>query len=499
MAGHSSRAPVLTTTASRLIAWFRDRRGTSALTDPFPASFCLSLLGGPTLRRQANPMTLPKRTLAAHSTRSRSSASTMALLLAVGTLASSPALAQDISANDIREMKAAIAELTAAQAAARQRISELEAKLARHESTPPPAPAAVPVPAYTSLAMTDAPHTAPPPAPPADPRLDVSGDIRVRHESNFGVDGERDHSRGVLRARLRAAYAVNDWLSFGGEIATGDPDDPNSTDITLSNFDDDLQVSLDQAYIRMTPGNLQLLLGKMPQPLRRTDMVWDSDVAPEGAALTYTAPLGPVTARATALYFILDEASAGPDSDMRGGQIVLSTPAARLQAELAVGYYDYTLHSLSGADSGDFRTNLIANGQYLSDFNLIDVIGTLRWNGLGERWPVTFTGDYVHNFGADNSEDTGFSGDISLGRSSAPGDWRFSYGYAETQTDAVFAAFSHDNTGLATGYLQHSLGIDFVPVKDLLLNVTYYRYRALDAASGTDLSNRLRLNTQISF
>ncbi|WP_350283865.1 hypothetical protein [Nitrosomonas sp.] len=38
-----------------------------------------------------------------------------------------------------------------------------------------------------------------------------------------------DRNRDVLRARLRAAYAVNDWLAIGGQLATGDPDDPHST------------------------------------------------------------------------------------------------------------------------------------------------------------------------------------------------------------------------------------------------------------------------------
>src|SRR3546814_10871465 len=78
------------------------------------------------------------------------------------------------------------------------------------------------------------------------PGLDVSGDMRVRQEWNF-VDG-RDRSRSAVRARLRATYKIDDHFAVGARIATGDPDDPNSTDVTLGNFVDDFQVSLDQAW-----------------------------------------------------------------------------------------------------------------------------------------------------------------------------------------------------------------------------------------------------------
>ncbi|MBK6718380.1 MAG: hypothetical protein IPG62_00525 [Sphingomonadales bacterium] len=43
-------------------------------------------------------------------------------------------------------------------------------------------------------------------------------------------------------------------------------------------------------------------------------------------------------------------------------------------------------------------------------------------------------------------------------------DWRFGCGYAETGVDAVLAAFSHDNTDLATNYRQHTLLVDYVVV-----------------------------------
>jgi hypothetical protein len=402
-------------------------------------------------------------------------------LCAALLLASSLTPAAAAPADDIAELKAAVEALRAEQARAQARIAELEGALASQRETP--------------VAVAAAPAVSGEPS-----RLSLSGDMRVRYESNFGIAGARDRDRGVLRARLRAAYAVNDWLTVGGQIATGDPDDPNSTDMTLSNFDDDLQVSLDQAYIRLTPGDLQVHLGKIPQPFVRTELVWDGDVSPQGASAAYSADLGGVKVKATGLYFMVDESVAGPDSRMIGGQLSMQTPSAPIQAELAVGYYDYSLRSLAGGDAGDFRSNLFAGGRYLSDFNLLDVIAALTWNGLGEKWPVRLVGDYVHNYGAVTDADTGFGVDLLVGRASKPGDWRFTYGYAEAETDAVLAAFSHDNTNIATNYMQHTLAIDFVLKHNLVLNATYYRYRQKDGVIGpVDWQNRLRLNFLVNF
>lgn len=424
--------------------------------------------------------------------------SACASLLLATSLTSTAAYAQ-AAPSEIAELRAAIQVLQAEQAQSRARIAELEAALSKQHEVPVTvataavAPHAAAAPAPGAIVSTAAPAGAP-------PRLSLSGDMRVRYESNFGITGARDRDRGVLRARLRAAYAVNDWLTVGGQLATGDPDDPNSTDMTLSNFDDDLQVSLDQAYIRLTPGDLQVHLGKIPQPFARTELVWDGDVSPQGASAAYAAALGGVKVKASGLYFLVDESVAGPDSRMIGGQLSLQTPSAPVQAELAVGYYDYSLRSLAGADTGDFRSNLFAGGRYLSDFNLLDVIAALTWNGLGEKWPVRLVGDYVHNYGAATDADTGFGVDLLVGRTNKPGDWRFMYGYAEAETDAVLAAFSHDNTNLATNYMQHTLAIDFVPKHNLILNATYYRYRRKDGALGPiDWQNRMRLNFLVNF
>lgn len=448
------------------------------------------------------------------------------VLIAMTVAAPAPVMAQ--TAEDFAALKAEVDALRAAQAKSEAEIADLKARLAGPAAAPvasakvatapvspfsaeggasfvvrsPEVLAAAPA-APVNPAGGSAPGT-PPPSVPS--KLTINGDLRLRYEANYGDSDARNRDRGVLRARLRAAYSVNRWLTIGGQIATGDPDDPNSTDITLSNFDDDLDISLDQIYARLTIGGLTLHGGKIPQPFVRTELVWDGDVSPQGVSASYKVNLGGgASLKANGLYFLIDESVAGKNSDMIGGQITFETAAsATLKFELAAGYYDYQLGSVAGGDTGDFRSNRFAGGHYLSDFDLLDVIAAVQYNGLGEAWPVRLVGDYVHNFGATVPGDSGFGADLLIGRAARRGDWRFGYGYAQTGVDAVFAAFSHDNTNIATNYRQHMLTIDFVPVDHLILNATYYHYRPKNplyaGANGpTDWLDRLRLNMLINF
>jgi hypothetical protein len=384
-----------------------------------------------------------------------------------------------------------------------KRIADLEALVTKQAELlrQTPAPVAVaPPPAPTAPTVT---ASAVPAGAIGIPGLDVSGDMRVRQEWNF-VDG-RDRSRSAVRARLRATYKIDDHFAVGTQIATGDPDDPNSTDVTLGNFVDDFQVALDQAWIRYTNGGLTTYAGKFPQIFQRTDMLWDGDVSPQGIAAAYGAPIGEARVDARGIWFVIDEASVARDSDMLGGQLAFSAPlASDFKAGLTGSYYHYRLGSVAGADAGDFRGNLLSGGRYLSDFHLVEGIGTLNWTGLSPRWPLSFTADYVHNTGAAVAGDTAFNLELAAGRTAKPGDWRLAYNYSEVEVDSVLAAFSHDNIDLSTNYKLHGVGLAYVPAEHLQLDLLWYHYRPLDPAyagglSPTDWLDRIRLAFMVSF
>lgn len=415
------------------------------------------------------------------------------------SLGSGPLAAQEVS--NVAELRAELDGLKADQQRTAQKIEAIERALMRMAGSDSQEVAATSEPYDPTVGSSRDSGS-----DTLASRLDFSGDVRLRYEANQGDADARNRHRGVVRARLRASYAINDTFTAGAQLSTGDDDDPNTADVTLSNFDDDLTVSLDQLYLRAKFDALTLTGGKIPQPFKRTDLVWDGDVSPQGLSAAYAINLpGGAVAKATGLYFQIDESTLAADTSMLGGQLEFATGDGPFGAGLAVGYYDYRLRHLGGADAGDFRSNLLRpDGSYLSDFDLLDVIATARFSGLSERSPITLVWNYVHNFGAAVDADTGFSGEISVGRASAPGDWKFGYGYAQTEVDAVFAAFSNDNLGIATNYRLHTIGIDYVPMPHTGLNLTWYRYRPLDPLYAgpndpNDWLNRIRLNLMVDF
>jgi hypothetical protein len=138
----------------------------------------------------------------------------------------------------------------------------------------------------------------------------------------------------------------------------------------------------------------------------------------------------------------------------------------------------------------------------VSDFDLGDVIVGATWAGAGKRRPIRLTADYVYNFGAATSQDTGFGMDLAFGRASERHDWRLTYGYSLAETDAVLAAFSHDNLALATNYELHALTLDYVPLPKTLISAIWYHYRPhepVGPAFTDDWIERVRVAFLVNF
>jgi hypothetical protein len=419
--------------------------------------------------------------------------------LCLATLCATPAFAQSAAETDqiraqIEALRAEQARIDELQRRTDESLRALEARLAPAGAAP--AAAAAPVAASAPAKAASVPS-----------RLAVTGDVRLRGQGDYSDEDGRARNSSQVRARIGATYKVSDRISIGGRLVTGDGDDPNSTDVQLSNFVDDLQVTLDLAYAQIDFGDLKIYGGKVPQPFTRTDLVWDSDVNPQGISSVYKHALGNGGAfRANALAFVIDEQAAADDSTMIGGQLGYDSPAfGAWKYDISAAYYDYDLRSVVGGDSGDFRTNLLdVDGSYLSDFNLSDLVVGATWTGAGDRWPVRLLGDYVTNHGAATDADTGYGADFIVGRASKAGDWRVTYGYSKADADAVLAAFSHDNTSIGSNYRLHSLTLDYVPAPRTMVSAIWYHYRPEDAlyAGSNDPSDwldRLRLAFLMSF
>jgi hypothetical protein len=356
--------------------------------------------------------------------------------------------------------------------------------------------------AHPAGAQTQSTDQAPP------PNWIVSGDFRLRWERTSDQEPRTQslildpRHRTVVRFRSGVTRQFGNLMNFGVRFATGQRGDPNSTDITLGDFADRLEISVDRAFLELKHEGAFLTGGKFANPFIATELVWDGDVNPQGVAGSIArSGKHQVVPKLVGIFYIVDEDTINPDSYMAGGQGQLSfRPSSAWSVTLASGYYDYTIKSLRHADAGDTRSNRLNADStgYISDFDLFDSVLTIDHRGFGERFPIRFVADYVKNLGADN-EDEGYGVDLFVGRASAKGDMRFRYGYSRAETDAVLAAFSHDNTTLASNYRQHTASFDYQVRKDVQLNATWYVFSKLRSLLPTDWITRLRLNAMVSF
>src|SRR5260370_7417666 len=117
------------------------------------------------------------------------------------------------------------------------------------------------------------------------------GDGRSRGEPAFGGPRGRsqDRFRERIRLRFNAEEELNDQLKGGFSFASGDLNNPISTNQTANQYTTRKPLAIDRAYAKYTPGWFRPLTvtgGKFPYPWFNTELVWDKDLNPEGAGET---------------------------------------------------------------------------------------------------------------------------------------------------------------------------------------------------------------------
>lgn len=336
--------------------------------------------------------------------------------------------------------------------------------------------------------------------------LEISGDFRVRYEYNSSYADTPSWERGVLRGRLAAHYALNDYFGIGGRVVTGNPDNPRTSDFAMRDFPSDTEISLDRACITYGYGKLFMSGGKFAKPFTSTEVVWDGDVNPQGLGGHYDLFSGRTwSARFSGVYFIIDQDVFDENSEMLGGQVSLKfQPSENWDLAFHSAYFDYDIVALDPDAPGGARGNNISpdGNRYVSDFNLLDTIGSVTYKGFGDRWNIRLIGDYVRNLGAEVPQDTAYGFDLFAGSLSEPGDFLYRYGYSRVETDAVLGMFSNDNIVIPTNYELHTLALDYTIRPHTFVGLTSYFFRRVEHGldeSAIDWSSRFRLNLYFTF
>lgn len=121
--------------------------------------------------------------------------------------------------------------------------------------------------------------------------INFSGDIRLRGEPFFGgpTNESLERFRGRIRVRFNATADLGSQFKTGFTLASGDINDPTSTNQDLTGFYTRKTIALDQAFVEYKPDwfkSLDLIGGKFRYPWYNTELTWDKDLNPEGVAET---------------------------------------------------------------------------------------------------------------------------------------------------------------------------------------------------------------------
>jgi len=283
-----------------------------------------------------------------------------------------------------------------------------------------------------------------------------SGDFRLRDEPFFGGPSNQslDQNRERYRLRFNVTAKLNDDFGGGFSLASGDINDPTSTNQTATGFYTRKAIAIDKAYVDYSPRGfhaLTLIGGKFGYPWYNTELTWDKDLNPEGVAQTLVFNTStPVLKKIALVGFELPFSQVAGVSTTNqssvasvvyGGQLQTTWQLAKwLKFGAYTGFYNYhnadpIALALAKASAKNPQTPLtgllplgtgntvqnsivtttstnevtvagtsyptgvttITNAQFASKFGLFDSLARFDITTPSDKWPIAFIGDYVQN------------------------------------------------------------------------------------------------------
>ena len=347
-------------------------------------------------------------------------------------------------------------------------------------------------------------------------RISLAGDIRVRYQKDLFDDDNgmfyrpenpdddnlmnSTEDRERFRARLRLALKANivdprdinvGKVVAGIRVTTGNTDDPVSTNDTMGDYFNKDSIVLDRYFLKWSYApelpvwgripQVNLTVGRMPNPWFSSDLVWDDDLNFEGATLNLLTD----TLEANGWY-IFFTAGAYPlqeleiekdDKWLYAGQVGFHmTPLYGLGVTLGAAYYDY--QNITGRANDPLEPGLydytapayMQKGNTLfyidppddtltalaAEYKIVDITGEVD---ISYFFPVHIIlgGTYAKNIGFDQEEVSRRVGVERVPEETEAyrlalkvgypvifnfGEWNFFYEYKYIGADAVLDAFT---------------------------------------------------------
>jgi polyhydroxyalkanoate synthesis regulator phasin len=319
------------------------------------------------------------------------------------------------------------------------------------------------------------------------------GDFRFRYQHEHRDDtGNPDRDRFRFRWRVGADSQINDQWKAGFRLASGG-DDPRSTNQTLTDTFSSKGIRIDEAYATYKPFAFASATGgKMPNPLwEPKDLIWDTDITPEGAAIQTSYELFPkFKLFFTPAAFILEEFS----GDSNDPWMLVLQPGFdwgmtdMLNLKVAYSRYEYYNVTGNSLDTYSAHSNTRVNGVLVENYDANAVFGE-----LGAKLPIPFLpyaalfGEWIQSEANHNS--TAWLAGFKFGHKKVSefGQWQVVYNYRNLERDAIpdFLPDS-DFRGGSTNGKGHEVEAVFGVAKHVTLGLDYYNNKLNEKNGGDD-------------
>ena len=356
------------------------------------------------------------------------------------------------------------------------------------------------------------------------------GDVRLRHEGFYHQPHKSGQdvtarNRERVRARVGLKVAFSDELSATVRVASGDPNNPVSTNETLTGNFTRKHVNLDWAFLTLAPGAsfgirpgaVSITGGKFPNPIFRVgQLIFDDDLSPEGASQTLSLldkPRGGLDqVKVHALEWTYNEVSNAQDGWMFGGQVNPSGHVGNVQVEAGIGQYwwlnpDQIAQALN-TNTSLTNTNLVTKNSagsitgYQGAFNQSNATLSVTLPNVIGTQPVQAFADYVYNWQAAIDDAHGVMGGLKLGQTKVRGDWALSGYYEYIGQEAAISSFTYDDFGNGGTNLEGSvIQLDYQLLNPLTISARSTFTNFINRPSGmtNPTLSRVQLDAVVKF
>jgi polyhydroxyalkanoate synthesis regulator phasin len=339
--------------------------------------------------------------------------------------------------------------------------------------------------------------------------IKLKGDLRVRYQWD-GNSSAIDRHRGRVRYRLGLEAKVNPKLSVTAGLASGGSD-PRSTNQTFSDSFDTGDIRLDYAMAQWHAApwaavRMGKLAGVRKQVMAPTDLLWDSDINPEGGSLLLSKD---VTKNLnlfmnTGLWVLDESSSVNNDPYMAVVQPGFKVKFPEIDfigepsLKMATAFYSISNESrISDHSSG---TNTKDGGVLRYQYDSISPSLELSLkNPFGAIVPyAALFAEGIHN--PDPKDDNnGFAVGLKFGDSKISdwGNWQLQYLFRRLERDAWLDIFpDSDAFGGRTDVKGHEVVLKYGLGKNTSIGIDWY---SMSRIQGSGTNNIVQVDWSIKF